>query len=101
MSAPTGTVDRPSAGQLDLEQFRELYRQVSTWNSGGLHPGHGGLDQLTPARVAVAATEGRPRRRGSLGLPLDLAAAPGNPPPPPHHLTGPPAGPVGPGRPRF
>src|SRR3954454_10322966 len=88
MSAPTGTVDRPSAGQLDLEQFRELYRQVSTRNSGGLHPGHGGLDQLTPARVAVAATEVRTGRRISMGLPLDLAAAPDNPSPPVHHMTG-------------
>jgi hypothetical protein len=88
MSALTGTVDRPSAGQLDLEQFRELYRQVSTWNSGGLRPGRGGLDQLTPARVAAAATEVRTGRRVSLGLPLDLAAAPDNPAPPVHHMTG-------------
>ena len=101
MSAPTGTVDRPSAGQLDLEQFRELYRQVSTWNSGGLRPGRGGLDQLTPARVAAAATEVRTGRRVSLGLPLDLAAAPDNPAPPVHHMTGLADVPVGSGSLRF
>ena len=101
MRAPAGTVDRPSAGQLDLRQFRELFEQVSTWGRGGPEQGRGGLDQLTPERVAVAATEVRTGRRVSMGLPLDLASAPDNPSPPVHHMTGLADVPVGSGSLRF
>jgi kynurenine formamidase len=101
MSAPAEAVDRPSAGQLDLEQFHELFGQVSTWRRGGRDQGRGGLDQLTPARVAAAAREVQTGRQVSMGLPLDLAAAPDNPSPPVHHMTGLADVPVGSGALRF
>jgi kynurenine formamidase len=101
MGAPAETVGRPSAGQLDLEEFHELFRQVSTWGRGRGEQGRGGLDLLTPARVAAAAQEVRTGRRVAMGLPLDLSAAPDNPSPPVHHMTGLADVPVGSGSLRF
>jgi kynurenine formamidase len=101
MRAPAGTGGRPSAGQLDLEEFRELFEQVSTWGRGGRKQGRGGLDQLTPARVAAATKEVTTGRRVSMGLPLDFSAAPDNPSPPVHHMTGLADVPVGSGSLRF
>jgi hypothetical protein len=87
MSARAGAVGRPSTAQLGPGQFRELFAAVSTW---GRRDHGGGLAELTPARVAAAAREVRSGRRISLGLPLDLVAAPDNPAPPVHHMTDPP-----------
>src|SRR5947209_19178765 len=88
MGAPAGTVGRPSDAQLGPEQFHQLFGQVSTW--GRARPGEapGGLAELTPARVAAAASEVRTGRRVSMGLPLDLSAGPDNLAPPVHHITG-------------
>jgi hypothetical protein len=97
MIVPAGTVDR----QLDLEQFHALFAQVNTWGRGGHGRGRGGLDQLTPARVAAAAREVRSGHRVSMGLPLDLSAGPDNPSPPVHHMTGLADVPVGSGSLRF
>jgi kynurenine formamidase len=100
MGAPAGAVGRHSTAQLELEQFRELFAQVSSWGGGGGEH-TGGLAELTPARVASAAREVRTGRRISMGLPLDLSAAPDNPAPPVHHMTGLADVPVGSGGLRF
>jgi kynurenine formamidase len=101
MGAPADTVGRPDVGQLDPEQFRELFAQVRTWGRGRPDQSRGGLARLTPERVAAAATEVRTGRHVSMGLPLDLSAAPDNPAPPVHHMTGIADVPVGSGSLRF
>jgi kynurenine formamidase len=101
MRAPSGAVRRPSAGQLDAEQFRKLFDEVSTWGRRGSDQRHGALDLLSPARVVAAAEEVRTGRRVSMALPLDLSAGPDNPAPPVHHMTGLADVPVGSGKLRF
>jgi kynurenine formamidase len=101
MRAPAGTVGRPSDAALASEQFHELFGQVSSWGRGRPGEAPGGLAELTPARVAAAAREVRTGRRVSMGLPLDLSAAPDNLAPPVHHMTGLADVPVGSGGLRF
>jgi kynurenine formamidase len=69
------------------EEFRALFKAVSTWGRWGDRDERGALNYLTPARVAAAAALVRDGVTLGLSLPLDTRASPHNPQPAVHHMT--------------
>ncbi|GGX91861.1 cyclase family protein [Streptomyces fructofermentans] len=84
MTSPTPPAEQP---RLTADEFRTLHERLRAMARTAGNAERGALDQLTPERVAAAATEVR------LGLTVSLAAeiqthpAPDNPEPATHRIT--------------
>jgi kynurenine formamidase len=77
------------AGQIDVsaDEFRSIFRTVSTWGRWGDEDQRGALHYLTPARVAAAARLVRDGRTVTLSVPVATDAAADNPEPADVHMT--------------
>jgi kynurenine formamidase len=82
------TDDRAGPGvDVSAEDFRALFKAVSTWGRWGRGDQEGALHYLTPARVAAAAALVRDGVTVTLSRRLDTRAAAHNPDPAIHHMT--------------
>jgi kynurenine formamidase len=80
---------QPGANHVDVsaDEFRALFRELSSWGSWGRDDERGALHHLTPERVAAAARLVRDGVSVTLSLPLATKAAASNPQPADFHMT--------------
>jgi kynurenine formamidase len=81
------TAPLPEQEIVSAEEFRALFRAVSSWGRWGEQDERGALNELTPERVAAAAGLVREGVSVSLSLPLNTEAAADNPSPAVHLMT--------------
>jgi kynurenine formamidase len=84
-----------------VDQFKELFRSLSSWGRWGERDERGALNRLMPELVASAARLVREGTSVSLSLPLNTEAAADNPDPAVHFMTTEGHGDNGPGQLRF
>lgn len=72
---------------VNAEEFRALFRTVSTWGRWGAEDERGALHHLGTERVAAAARLVRDGVSVTLSLPLNTHAAVDNPKPADHYMT--------------
>jgi kynurenine formamidase len=89
---------QPPSALVTNEEFKELFRGVSTW---GRWDERGALNRLVPERVAAAAGLVEEGISVTLGLPLNTTAGADNPQPAVHRMTSEASGDDGPGQLRF
>jgi kynurenine formamidase len=73
--------------ELSDREFRELFREVSTWGRWGDRGERGALNHLTPERIAAAARTVRSGVTVTLSLLVDTTQRADNPQPADHHMT--------------
>lgn len=74
-------------GEVVRQEFRGLFREVSTWGRWGALGPRGALNHITPERIAAAARLVRTGTTVSLSLPLSTHESIATPVPAQHHMT--------------
>lgn len=72
---------------MDIQEFDQLFNEVSNWGRWGPEDEKGTLNYLTPAIIARAASVVRTGRSVSMARPVDTSASLDNPNPAIHHMT--------------
>lgn len=72
---------------MSLEEFDDLFNQVSNWGRWGAGDERGTLNFLTPSLVARAASLVKTGKSVSMARPVDTIASLDNPNPAIHHMT--------------